>query len=254
MARKVGEYERLACMEATHVVAVSTTDAAYIEQSYGVKSVTSISTGVNVSHFKRPIAIPPDGAGTNIAFVGSMDYLPNIEGVQWFISCVLPLIHAARPATTVALVGKFPSASMRALGDKDPRIVVTGTVPDVRPYFWNASLSIVPLLSGSGTRLKIYESMAAGTAVISTTVGAEGLLHTPGRDILIADDPRRFADACLELLENPERRNAIADAGQRLVTNRFDWSAVAAEFDSILRCVCDKQARARHDGIQAVER
>jgi len=147
---------------------------------------------------------------------------------------VLPLIHARRPATTVSLVGKYPASSIQALAVKDSRIRVTGTVPDVRPYLWNAEASIVPLLAGSGTRLKIYEAMAAGVPVISTALGAEGLAHTDGSDIVLASDPESFAVACLDLLEHRGRRDAIAQAGHALVKSRFDWSAVAEEFQGIL--------------------
>ena len=163
-----------------------------------------------------------------------MDYLPNIQGVHWFVERVLPLIHASRPATTVALVGKYPDSSIQALAVKDSRIRVTGTVPDVRPYLWNAEASIVPLLAGSGTRLKIYEAMAAGVPVISTALGAEGLAYTDGTDIVLASDPESFAAACLDLLEHRGRRDSIAQAGHALVKSRFDWSAVAEEFQGIL--------------------
>lgn len=238
MSRRVEQYEKAACSRVRHVITVSASDSAYIAKHYGVNA-TSIPTGVNVLHFERPSgvssdAVSPDAPHSDLVFIGSMDYLPNIQGVHWFVERVLPLIHASRPDTTVALVGKYPDSSIQALTVKDSRIRVTGTVPDVRPYLWNAEASIVPLLAGSGTRLKIYEAMAAGVPVISTALGAEGLAHTDGTDIVLASDPESFATACLDLLEDSARRDSIAQAGHALVKSRFDWSAVAEEFQGIL--------------------
>jgi polysaccharide biosynthesis protein PslH len=234
MARRVEHYEKEACSRVRHVITVSPLDSAYIEERYGARNTTAISTGVNVQHFERPDAAIPDVPKSELVFVGSLDYLPNIQGAHWFVEQVLPRIHASRPATTVALVGKYPDPSIYQLAGKDNRIHVAGTVPDVRPYLWSAEASVVPLLAGSGTRLKIYEAMAAGVPVISTSLGAEGLAYTDGADILLADDPDAFAAACLDLLEHRARRDSIAQAGHVLVKSRFDWSVVAAEFQKVL--------------------
>ena len=111
----------------------------------------------------------------DLVFVGSMDWLPNSDGVNYFVREILPLIWQRKPDCTLAVVGRAPSPAMLALAQQDSRIHVTGTVPDVRPWLWGASASIVPLRIGGGTRLKIYEAMAAGTATVSTSIGAEGL-------------------------------------------------------------------------------
>ena len=117
----------------------------------------------------------------------------------------------------------------------DQRIRVTGTVPDVRPYLWGSSISIVPLRVGGGTRLKIYESMAAAVPVVSTTIGAEGLVIHPPRDSRIGDTPQEFAAHCLELLDDPAKRYQIAHAGRDLVTARFSWDQVCRDFEAILQ-------------------
>jgi glycosyltransferase involved in cell wall biosynthesis len=123
------------------------------------------------------------------------------------------------------------------LARQDENILVTGTVPDVRPYLWGANVSIVPLHIGGGTRLKIYESMAAGTAVVSTTVGAEGLDVDPVENIRIADAPQAFADRCLELLEDPVTRARTAAAARYHVSTRYSWDIVAQRFVEILASV-----------------
>jgi polysaccharide biosynthesis protein PslH len=170
----------------------------------------------------------------DLVFVGSMDYLPNIEGVKFFVREVLPLIRARRPGCAVSVVGRQPPGEITSLAAKDPLIHVTGTVADVRPYLWGAAVSVVPLLSGGGTRLKIYESMAAGTAVVSTAVGAEGLcVHHP-RDIRLADTPERFAAECLALLEHQSEREALATAARHLVVSEFSWDRVSRRFEELL--------------------
>jgi glycosyltransferase involved in cell wall biosynthesis len=131
-------------------------------------------------------------------------------------------------------VGRRPTPKILQYAKDDPRVRVTGTVPDVRPYLWDAAVSIVPLRIGSGTRLKIYESMAAKVPVISTTVGAEGLEIHPPHDIRIADTPAEFARQCLELLENADTRRSIAYAGWELVSSRFSWEQVTREFETLL--------------------
>jgi glycosyltransferase involved in cell wall biosynthesis len=116
-------------------------------------------------------------------------------------------------------------------------IAVTGTVADIRPYFWGAKISIVPLRIGGGTRLKIYESMAAGVPVVSTTIGAEGLtIHSP-EDIRLADTPQDFAERCLELLDDPSERQRIAGRALEMVTTQFSWETVAKSFERVLESV-----------------
>jgi glycosyltransferase involved in cell wall biosynthesis len=111
----------------------------------------------------------------------------------------------------------------------------------MRPYLWGSSLSIIPLRIGGGTRLKVYESMAAGTPIVSTTVGAEGLEYSDGNDIIIADTPRDFADACLRMLQDDARRLQIARAARQLVVENFSWSAVTPEFAALLEQNSDKE-------------
>ena len=143
---------------------------------------------------------------------GFMDWLPNVDGMIYFVREILPIIHRTRPETTLAIVGRTPPPEIVELGKQDPRIVVTGTVPDIRPHVWGSELSVVPLRIGGGTRLKIYESMAARVPVVSTTIGAEGLEINPPDYIRLADTPEAFAAECLELLSNEKTRRNIANA------------------------------------------
>jgi glycosyltransferase involved in cell wall biosynthesis len=135
----------------------------------------------------------------------------------------------------VAVVGRDPSPRVRRLAEGDARVQVTGTVPDIRPYLWGARLSIVPLRIGGGTRLKIYESFAAGLPVVSTRVGAEGLPLEAGRHLAIADTPALFAGHCLRLLDDAAERRGMARAAYELVAARFSWEAVSERFEEILQ-------------------
>jgi glycosyltransferase involved in cell wall biosynthesis len=163
-----------------------------------------------------------------------MDWLPNSDGVNYFVRDVLPLIWQSKKDCTLAVVGRNPSPAMLARAREDSRIQVTGTVPDVRPWLWGASVSIVPLRIGGGTRLKIYEAMAAGTATVSTSIGAEGLEVAHPANIRLADTSRNFAEECLTLLRDAAQRQSMAAHALELVTSRFSWDVVTAEFEKLL--------------------
>jgi glycosyltransferase involved in cell wall biosynthesis len=219
------------CQTAAHVIAVSAVDADRMRQRFQAPRVTDIPTGVDLDYFR------PRGSSQPVAdlvFTGSMDWLPNIDGIKWFVQEILPAIRRRRPACSVVVAGRRPASEVEALAARDAGVIVTGTVPDIRPYLWGSSIAIVPLRIGGGTRLKIYESMAAGVPVVSTAVGAEGLTCHNGKDILIADSPEAFARACLDLLERAELRRPIADAALNLVATQSSWEAVSRSFESVL--------------------
>lgn len=230
--RRMMRYEQDVCRAARKVIAVSQLDAQTMEKLFGVPGVGWTDTGVDVDYFTPP-AVPPATGPGDLAFVGSMDWMPNVDGMLWFTREVWPRIVAARPGTTLAIVGRLPPPEISALA-RDPAIFVTGTVPDVRPWLWNSKASIVPLRIGGGTRLKIYEAMAAKAPVISTTIGAEGLAGESGTELLRADTPEAFADACLLLLQNDAERARVAANAWHMVDSRFRWIHVARDFARLL--------------------
>ena len=233
-ARKMFEWECFVCRRAAHVIAVSEADEQVMRQRFGVKHISWVPTGVDLDHFVRPEAAPPPLY--DLVFVGSMDWMPNIDGVNWFFAEILPLIRAQKPDCRVAIVGRRPPASIVSQGS-DPLITITGTVPDVRPYLWQSAVSIVPLRVGGGTRLKIFEAMAAGTPVVSTTVGADGLPLRHGETVRIADSPVNFAAECLDLLQHEEARKEMAARALELVRSSFSWAQVTRQFEQILENV-----------------
>lgn len=230
-ARRMERYEADLCRRVRHVVAVSETDAQRFRERFGLESVTAIATGIDATAFAPPEE--PVAPAADLAFTGSMDWMPNIDGVAWFVESVMPLIWQRRPECTLAVVGRTPVPRIRELA-ADPRIRVTGTVPDIRPSLWGSRVAVVPLRIGGGTRLKIYEAMAAGIPVVSTAIGAEGLPVTPGEHIALADTPEALARACLDLLEQPQQAATMAAAARQLVASRFTWDRVARDFEAIL--------------------
>jgi glycosyltransferase involved in cell wall biosynthesis len=232
-ASRMRAYEGNACRSVKSVISVSGVDADLMRERYGVKRVSTVPTGVDIDYFAPPSKVP---STADLVFVGSMDWMPNIDGAMWFVREILPLIRRRRPHCTVTFVGRKPTSELAELPKRNQRIQVTGTVPDVRPYLWGAAVSVVPLRIGSGTRLKIFESMAARVPVVSTAIGAEGLPIENAQHLYIADTPQAFAERCLELIENQEARRRITDAAWDIVSSRFSWESVSKEFEGLLAC------------------
>ena len=228
---RMARYEGQTCRSAKSIIAVSFADARTIQTLYGVKRIAAVPTGVDIDYFQ-----PPQRAerGADLVFVGSMDWMPNIDAIGWFAGDVLPLIRRRRPECSLIIAGRKPPGSILKLAERDARIQVTGTVPDIRPYLWGSAVSIVPLRIGGGTRLKIYEAMAAKIPVVSTTIGAEGLDVLDGHNLEIADSPCDFADRCLTLLEDPNLRARISDNAWQKVSTCYSWDVVAQKFESLL--------------------
>ncbi len=226
--RRMQRVERAQCLRFDHVVAVSAEDAALFRERYGVERVSSVPTGVDTEFF-RPSGGVARAPGS-IVFTGSMDWMPNEDGMVFFVEDVLPRVRRAVPDATLTIVGRNPTARVHALADGRPEITVTGTVPDVRPFLEAASIVVVPLRIGGGTRIKIYEAMGMERAVVSTTIGAEGLDVVDGEHILLADVPQSFADAVIALLRAPERAEQIGQRAASHVRAHFGWAAVAEQF------------------------
>jgi glycosyltransferase involved in cell wall biosynthesis len=236
-AWKVRRIERRACHTADLVVAVSDDDRRRLQSLAPRSRCVAIPTGVDTAYF-TPSAAPE--VANRVVFTGSMDWFPNEDAILYFVEAILPRIRRELPDVTLTVVGRNPSARVREASSR-AGVVVTGTVDDVRPYVGEAAVYVVPLRAGGGTRLKIFEALAMGKAVVSTSVGAEGLAVTPGRDVAIADRPDEFARAVVALLRDPARRQALGRAGRLLVQRRYSWEQVSAEFDGW----CQSVARIR---------
>jgi glycosyltransferase involved in cell wall biosynthesis len=224
------------------VLAVSDADRQTFQRLYpgALRSdVHVVQTGVDTRYF-APVATAPRRA--HLVFTGSMDWLPNEDGMTYFVRDILPRIREAEPEATLSIIGRAPTPAVQRLGE-EAGVEVTGRVDDVRPHIAAGSVYVVPLRIGGGTRLKIFEAMGMAKAVVSTTVGAEGLPVTSGRDVIIADEPARFAQAVVRLIRDGEMRRQIEQEARRLVVERYDWSAVAEDFETALARVCTHPVR-----------
>jgi len=190
--------------------------------------------------FYKPRPTDPQPDGRTIVFFGLMSYMPNIDGATYFIQEIWPRIADANPDARCKIIGGSPSPQLLALAG--PRIEFTGFVPDLRPHIAEAAAVIVPLRLGGGTRLKIVEAMAMGKAMVSTTLGAEGIDAVPGRDILIEDQPDAFADAVIRLLAEPELATRIGNSARQLSEARYAWSAAAKALEGFYRDILDASA------------
>jgi polysaccharide biosynthesis protein PslH len=238
-AERMFRYEQNCCQDSSLVIAVSREDADTMRTMFGINHVADIPTGVDLEYFK-------DRGGTgkrfDLVFVGSMDWLPNVDGIKYFIQEILPIIRRTKPDCSLVIAGRSPHPSIQDLAAGDPNITLTGTVPDIRPYLWESSVSIVPLRIGGGTRLKIYESIAAGVPVVSTTIGAEGLPVEPGRHLLIGDDAESFAAHCCALMSNANQGRSMAVESLAFIGTSFSWEAVTHQFERLIA-----NAKVRHN-------
>ncbi|MGH9515740.1 MAG: glycosyltransferase [Terriglobales bacterium] len=241
-----GEYQKMIRFEkhflnkSDHVLTVSEADKDFFSDFVDRSKMTVISTGVDTEYFR------PDNGNeqpNSLVFTGSMDWMPNEDGVLYFMDSILPLIRQAIPEVSFTIVGRKPSEKLRAAAASEPGVHVTGTVDDIRPYVREGSVYVVPLRIGSGTRLKIFEAMAMGKPIVSTTLGAEGLPIRDGVDIAIADRPEEFSRKVCALLRDPDARRRLGSAARQLVEQHYSWSSVAAEFDDVLRRVVPLSSR-----------
>jgi polysaccharide biosynthesis protein PslH len=220
--RALRRFERTWLPRADLLTVCSDRDRQRLQRSHGsLPPIRVVPNGVDLE---------ADGFHTGprdpdmLIMAGLMGWPPNAHGAQFLVRRVMPRIWAERPSARLWLVGRDPGPEVRALASE--RVVVTGTVPDVRPYRQRAAVELVPLFAGGGTRLKILQAMAAGAPVVSTTVGAAGLALVDGKEVLIANDPDAFAKAVLGLISDRQRSAALALAARRRVEADFGWAAI----------------------------
>jgi glycosyltransferase involved in cell wall biosynthesis len=240
--RKAFRYERAACRRFDLVVAVSRDDAETIRRDYGVETAADVPTGVDTEFFRPAGGV--EAEPHSLVFTGSMDWLPNEDAIQFFTREILPLVRERVPGVKLTVVGRKPYASLVELAKRDPSVVVTGRVEDVRPYMERAAGYVVPIRVGGGTRLKIYEAMAMERPVVSTTVGAEGLPLRDGEDLLLADTPRAFADAVVRVLTDEAFARGLGGRSAATVRERFGWDKVAGVFADL----CGRAVAAAGEG------
>jgi polysaccharide biosynthesis protein PslH len=217
---------------------VSEAEAALFRSRSGLSedSVQALGNGVDLKYFDSVAAYAPldrAGQGPLIAFTGQMDYRPNIDAVAHFAQNILPLIRKARPHINFAIVGRNPTDEVQALA-KLPSVMVSGAVNDVRSWVAAAGVIVAPLLLARGIQNKVLEAMAMAQPVVASPAAAEGIDALPGRDLLVAESAPDFAQAVLQLLDDPAKAKAIGAAARAQVEARYSWDAQLAPLASMM--------------------
>jgi len=233
-ARLLGRYERMVGEVFKNVVVVSDTEAELFNSNCGGNcAVKSITNGVNLRYYSAS-----DGYNTIVpglmVFCGAMDYLPNIDAVEWFSKTILPLIRQRIPEARFLIVGSKPTVAVRSL-EKLPGVRVTGAVGDVRPYVRSAALSVAPMRVARGVQNKVLEAMAMGKAVLATPQAFDGIDADPHRDLAVAqDDPKTFAEEAMDLLAHAKKAAELGIRARLCMENRYTWEARLAPLDALL--------------------
>jgi polysaccharide biosynthesis protein PslH len=237
---KFKQWETDSIMRYDKVITVSGTDKETIEEMGVSGAIDVVPNGVDTEKLQM---IPRRSASRSILFVASMDSEANHDGAMFFLEQIFPLVKKRVPDASLYLVGRNPRQELKAFDHTDG-IVVTGEVPEVRQYYEKAAVAVVPLRSGGGTRLKILEAMALGIPVVSTAVGCEGLNVEDGKHLVVADDPRLFAEAVIDIFDNDELCRSLVQASRKVVEEQYDWRTIAAQQDQLYSC-CDSSNRGR---------
>ncbi|WP_129628518.1 glycosyltransferase family 4 protein [Candidatus Oscillochloris fontis] len=241
--RKLVAYERRVVRDYDRVLVVSAEDQAALARLAPQASLHVIPNGVDTSYFAphdppppglpRPFAARTGEGGSDLVFTATLDYRPNIDALVWFVQQVLPRIRAVQPAARFVVVGRAAGPAVRALHDGDA-VVVVGEVDDVRPSIGAAAAYVVPMRIGGGSRLKLLEALALAAPVVSTPMGAEGIIGLEdGKHLLLGATPAAFAAATLRLIADRELGRRLGAAGRAHVVSQYDWQAIIPRLEGV---------------------
>ena len=230
-----------------HVIAVSEADRQAMSGMVDPSHISVVPTGVDLSKYEYDPQVEPNCP--LVVYTGSMDWEANIDGVEFFCREIWPVVLRKVPNARFRIVGRDPHPRVKKLASDS--VEVTGTVPSIVPHLREAAVFVVPLRIGGGTRIKIYEGMATGKATVATSVGAEGLDVQHGRDILLEDDPKAFAEAIVTLLKDPGMRRRY-EAAAAVTARKYDWSVIGQTFVGVLRTTIETAGTKRPPDSMAV--
>ncbi|OWQ95251.1 TIGR03087 family PEP-CTERM/XrtA system glycosyltransferase [Sphingopyxis witflariensis] len=236
-ARKLGAFEAEIARRADASLFVSEAEAALFRERSGLGTdrVHTVENGIDTDRFDPAVQLKPVGAGEGplAVFTGQMDYRPNIDAVRWFAADILPLIRAHHHEACFAIVGRAPTDEVRAL-EKLPGVIVTGEVPDVRPWLAAADAVVAPLLLARGVQNKLLEAMAMARPVVASAAAAEGIDAIPGEHLRVADDAQGIADAVRAIFDDPIGASQMGAAARGRMIARYGWDARMAPLSNLL--------------------
>lgn len=236
------EYKKFAreeieiCRKHDAILVTSARDKAILDADVPDVPKFVVPNGVETSYFK-PSTISPEPSA--LIFTGMMAYVPNYDGMVYFLDHIFPLIQREVPEAKIYIVGNRPPRELRKRASK--QVVITGYVEDVRPFVWRASVYVVPLRMGSGTRLKVLEAMAMKKPIVTTSIGCEGIDVRHGESVLIADTPHAFAHAVVELLRRPELQSTLIQNGYDLVRSSYEWSVIDEHVETVYQALVQRE-------------
>lgn len=237
--QKLRHYEARICRFAAATLAVSAADRQALQALVPGLAVTIVSNGIDLAEYPL-LPLPPRPPPFRLLFTGKMDYRPNIDAMLWFGRHVLPLLQAQEPNLCLQIVGMNPHPRLDELRT-NPAIEIVGAVPDTRPYLHTAAAYIIPMRVGGGTRFKALEAMASGKAIVSTTLGVEGIPVQDGRELLLADTPAAFAAQVLRLLRDQQHDGQLSSElgrqARHFVEQQYSWAQIIPHLEQVYSTV-----------------
>jgi len=230
--RRFQRWERHWWQEVAACVATSEREAEIMRRHAPDTFVAAVPNGVDVDYFR------PDSSSVEprtLVFNGVLDYRPNIDGVNFLVDDVLPLLRERFPDVRLTIVGRGPASEIKALERRG--VVATGEVPDVRPYLRDAAVVVVPIRMGSGTRLKVVEALSLAKPVVSTTLGCEGVDVRDREHLLIGDTAQAFAAQVERLFDDAEAGERLGRAGRELMERQYSWEYAGQRLEEVYETV-----------------
>lgn len=226
--QKIYREEIAACKRQDVLLVTSANDKNTFDSHIPEIPKNVIPNGVDSSYFV-PSTEKPEGH--RLVFTGAMSYIPNSDGIIYFLDNIFPLITKAIPDTKLYVVGDMPPQKLRQRASDN--VIITGYTYDVRPFVWKSSVYIVPLRMGSGTRLKVLEALAMKKPVVTTSIGCEGIDVQNNESAIIADEPQAFADAVIKLLKDQNQHNNLIENGYELMKQQYDWNVIGEKLNNV---------------------
>jgi sugar transferase (PEP-CTERM/EpsH1 system associated) len=230
-------WQRLVAEHCAKVVTLSDQECNEYQRIAPDANVVAVPNGADVEYF-RPVDTEPEPY--SIIYYANFGWAPQDDAALFFHNDILPHIHARYPQARLYFVGKTPPPAIRQLASD--HVTVTGYVEDIRDYIARASVVVMPLRVGAGTKHRIFQALAMGKPIVTTSVGAEGIALTHGQTAMITDDPRQFADYTMQLLADDSLRKKLGNNGRQLVLERYDWRAIYPTLEQVFRTAAAKHA------------